>query len=195
MIDEGQQLRRAVRWFLCGSAPLKRGTDRMQLLSRVLLVMIVLVAVPTALWLGHTTHERLAAEAARQAAVRDQVQAVVLQDTEPASAEPGAPAAVLTPARWSTVDGRSLTGDVLVPLGTRAGKRVPVWVTDDGRLTNAPIDPAEGSLWAGVLTFIAMVLTAWGVHAAVVRLLDRHRARQWAADWAVVSPIWRGQLH
>ena len=195
MIDEGQQLRRAVRWFTCGSGPLKRGTDRMQLLSRVVFLVIVLAAAPTALWLGSTTHERLVAEAARQAAVRDRMQAVVLKDTEPASPGPGAPSAVRTTAQWSTVDGASRTGDVLVASGTRAGEQVTVWVTDDGRLTGAPIDPADGSLRMGVLTFSTLVLTAWGVHAAVVLLLDRHRARRWAADWAVVSPIWRGQPH
>ena len=178
MIDEGQRLRRAVRWFTCGSGPLKRGTDRLQLLSRLLLLVVVLVAAPTALWLGHRTHERLAAEAARQAAVREQVQAMVLEDTGPAFPGPGARSAVLIPAHWSTDDGEPRTGDVLVPSGTRAGEQVTVWVTDDGRLTSAPIDPSDGSLRVGVLTFIALVLAACGVHAAVVVLLDRHRARQ-----------------
>jgi len=74
------RVRRARRWFLFGSGPLKRRSDRVQVAGRVVVVLSLLAAVPLAVVAAGLTRTRLDAVATAQAAERHEVRAVVLAD-------------------------------------------------------------------------------------------------------------------
>jgi hypothetical protein len=70
-------------------------------------------------------------------------------------------------------------------------------VDGDGARTTRPLstgDVVGRALGAAVLTYIAIAASAIGAHLVVRRLLDRGRARRWAAEWALVGPVWTGRV-
>ena len=101
--------------------------------------------------------------------------------------------ASVTPARWTAPDGMVVTGDITVPVGTRAGATVPVWTTRDGQLTSHPMSDSQvASLtdlgqMAGAAA-VALLLTLVGVLAR--RSLDKRRMAAWDADWQSTGPRW-----
>ena len=74
-----------LRRFTLGSGPLKRGSDRLEFVARVLLVCSLLTAVPISLAVGTAAHTHVAAEATAQAADRHRVTARLVADV-PATA-------------------------------------------------------------------------------------------------------------
>lgn len=187
--------RRLVRWVVVGTGPLKRGTDRVEMLTRLLVVAAVLCAAPAALLVGASVHGSLLAAARGQAAQRHEVTAVVL--TEPPSAVDATAsdysALVDLPVRWLTASGEARVATVPVPDTAHAGDKVPVWLTLTGKPTGAPESTevvASDSVSIGVAVLLSVPLLAWGVHAATRLLLDVRRARQWQAGWRAVEPVW-----
>lgn len=203
MRETERRIHRAVRWFTVGSGPLRRGTDRVQALSRVALLVIVLAAAPVAWWAATLTGHHLAAVATEQAHARHRTDAVLLQDavssTSPDLSSGGDTAPVVAAsARWITAAGSTRMGSVSVAVGARAGQKVQVWITGDGGLTSAPLDRqsiSAQSVVAGVGTAAGVGLAGCGLYGLVCWQLARRRDRQWTAGWATVAPVWRGQLH
>lgn len=191
----------AVRRLTLGSGPLKRGTDRVQVLSRIVLLAAVVAAAPIALWSANLTHEHLTSVAAAQEHSRHATRAVLLRDAEQWNAPSlgwGSATDVLAtaPARWITVLGTARTGTVDTPDGARAGASVPIWTADDGSLTTAPPDRQDvtsESVATALATFAGIGLAALGGHYLVCWLLARRRDRQWTAGWASVAPVWGRQ--
>ena len=72
--------RRLFRRFALGSGPLKRGTDRLQLVARLLLLITVLTAIPVALAVVTANYSQGLTVAAAEAAERHQVTATLLAD-------------------------------------------------------------------------------------------------------------------
>ena len=72
--------RRLFRRFALGSGPLKRGTDRLQFVARVLLLITVLTAIPVALAVVTANYSQGRTVAAAEAAARHQVTATLLVD-------------------------------------------------------------------------------------------------------------------
>src|SRR4051812_1296316 len=66
--------------FTLGSGPLKRSTDRIQVLARILLVVAALTAVPFALAVATATDSSLRTMAGSQAANRHQVDATLVEE-------------------------------------------------------------------------------------------------------------------
>ncbi|MBB3084431.1 Rv1733c family protein [Geodermatophilus sabuli] len=184
-------LRRAVRWFTLGAGPLKRGSDRVELLWRVVLLAVVLLALPTALTVGTVIHTDLRAEAAEQAATTTHTSAVLLDDVpSPLAGQHGA---LLAPARWTGDDGLPHEGRVQVSAGARAGDEVPVWLDASGAPTRAPLEPAAAARIAVASGFGVLLVTGAAVaatHLVVLGLLARHRDRRWTRGWADVEPVW-----
>jgi hypothetical protein len=194
----------AVRRFTLGSGPLKRGTDRIEMASRMFVVAAVLAAAPVAISVGSMTRTHLHEAAVAHGAELHRTEALVLSDVyrpRPSSGDGlssayAARAVVRTRASWVTPAGSTRVGDVVVPAGTRAGTSITIWLTPDGRLTAAPADAsvvAAGAAAAGALAFLAVPLAAVGLHLVTSWLLDRRRARQWAAGWASVAPVWNAE--
>jgi hypothetical protein len=190
--------RRLWHRFTLGSGPLKRSSDRIQVLARVLLVLAVLTAVPVALAVATATASHTQALADAEAAGRHEVTATLLED---AVAPPRSDAehAVLTAraeATWSDATGIR-HGVVRAPLGTKANSTIAIWVDDSGEVTTAPRDDSvviRQAVLASLFTFFGISVVASFAYFAVRRLLERSRMRRWADGWAEVEPVWSGKV-
>lgn len=185
------RLRRGVRLFTLGSGPLKRGSDRLEFASRLLLLLTLLLAAPLAVAVGHTVAAGLDATVAQQAHDRFPGRATLLSDAtaEPSSDSLQAP----TPATWLGPEGLSRVGTVPAPTGARAGTSVGIWVDRSGRPVEAPMsagDVGPQALVAGAVTFLAAVIGGLSVHLAVLGLVNRRRSRRWETGWQAVQPLW-----
>lgn len=179
-----------VRRFTLGSGPLKRTSDRLQALSRLLLALAVLAVVPAAVLVGRATSGHLHDVARQQHAERASVPATLLFD---AAGSPDGPP-VATTATWAGADGVPHSGPVPTPGGARAGTVVRVWVDRAGSLTTAPL--ADGDIAADTVAAVVLgpgsaLAVAALAHVVLVTALDRRRARRWAEGWAAVEPLWR----
>jgi hypothetical protein len=200
--------RRAVRRFTLGSGPLKRGSDRVQMTARVVVVLAFLAAAPLAVLTDTRETTHLKQLAAAQAADRQRTTAVLLHDapaTDPNandSTDGTTSSQVLARARWSTPAARGRAaqeheGLVLVAPNTRAGTGVPVWVNRRGVLTHAPLDPRNISGTAAAMAVVPLLGVpglVWLGYAVLCAVLDVRRDRRWADEWAAVEPGWRAQL-
>jgi hypothetical protein len=184
--------RRVVRWFLVGTGPLARRTDRVERAFRWLLVLAVLATVPVALPISSALQHRAVAQAARQAATRHAVHAVVL--TDPQVPDASSPDVVVpTAVGWTTATGKHRTATVPVPVTDRADDRVVVWLAPNGDVTSPPLDREEASANATVLGFLAglcVPLAAWALLWGARLVLNARRSRHWQADWQAVEPLW-----
>jgi hypothetical protein len=189
---------RALHRVTLGSGPLKRGSDRVELLSRLLCVIVVLLALPVALTVGTVVGADAAQQAREQAATRQPVDSLLL------GAVPGDKGAetgtlrVPAPATWRAPDGHRETGVVLAPRGSSTGDRVQIWVDASGKQTERPLDAAGvviNGLLAGILTFLGLAALAGVGHVGVCRALWVHRAQQWTHEWRAVEPQWTGRRH
>lgn len=193
-------VRRALLRFTLGSGPLKRRSDRVQALARLLLVLTVLAAAPLAVLATGIARGHLAAAAAAQAAQRHEGRAVVARNTRaaPSDAGDGSVSIVSADVTWAGVGGAVRHGALLVPAGTVAGTAVAVWVDNgSGDLTTSPLDQgtvSSSSIAIGVVALFAVPMTVWGAYCLLCAVLDAHRGRRWAQDWARVEREWRMRL-
>ena len=189
---DGGAATRALRWLLLGSGPLKRRSDRVEMVSRLVLTAVLLLAVPVSLAVGTVARGAAAETAAAQAASRTQVSAVLVEDTVDVTLG-AAGDRQYTLARWTTPAGLTGQARVSAPVGATAGQHVGVWLDADGRVTRAPMTAAETTdraMVRGALAFLALSALALGAHGAVCLLLARHRSRQWDTGWTAVEPLW-----
>jgi hypothetical protein len=190
--------RQAVRRLTLGSGPLKRTSDRLEFLARVVLGCVLLSAVAVALAVGTAISTRGRSEALTQAAERHQVSAELLDDA--ATLYDGSAGAVgvgRATAVWTTPSGVERTGAVSVPIDAKAGSRHTIWIDLNGNRTTRPLtagDVGSQAFGFALLTYLGTALVAWGAFRWVRALLDRSRSRRWAAEWAVVEPEWTGQV-
>jgi hypothetical protein len=186
----GQALRR----FTLGSGPLKRGSDRLEFLARVLVLCTVLVATPIGLAVATVTYTQARTEGAAVAADRHRVAARLLEDAAP-PAEPArtSGAEVRGIAVWTDPADIEHEGPVSVPAGAKAGHTVSVWIDGDGNRTPPPPSAGEirgRAVIGGFATWFALSVTGVGAYLGARALLDRSRLRRWGAEWASVEPVW-----
>ena len=197
-------LRRALRWFTLGSGPLKRRSDRVQALGRVVVALSLLAAAPLGVVGAAVTRGQMETAAAAQALQRHAARAVVLEDTRavPDSGETtnsgGAGVSIVrVEVAWPDARGAIRHGALLVPAGTVAGTTVPVWVDRSGDLPTAPMDQeiiGATSLGVGLLATTGVPLVTWVSYCLLCAALDAHRRRGWARDWDRVEREWRTRL-
>lgn len=191
-----RRVRRGIRWVLLGKGPLKRGSDRIEMLSRLLLLAALLAAVPAAFLISGQVHRHLEGVAAAQAAQRHATPAVLVRDAGSAADRSSTDTAiplVSTPVRWTTPQGAARTAEVPVPVTARAGSTVRIWLRTDGSLVGAPLDQntiSSDVACAGILSAAGIPVLAWGLHGTVRAVLGRRRSRQWAEEWQAVEPVW-----
>jgi hypothetical protein len=155
------------------------------------LVIVFLVAAPfAALASGSWALTRAHRAQLVERASSYQVPAVVLKLDAPsggAYADPGAQ------ARWTAHDGKVITGEIPVPLGTAVGSTQWLWVTADGQVTNPPLQDSQvtgqayvaegfGVVTLAVLLAITGLVTRW--------TLDKRRMAAWDAEWRTTGPRW-----
>lgn len=183
---------RVTRWVAGGRGPLKRGTDRIEALLRLLVIVAVLGAAPVAVLTGRVVHQHGTSLAAEQARDRHEVRGVVLVDP-PAVSSDMTDTVVQTTVGWTGADGTQETADVPVPVAARVDDPVTLWMTDDGRLTTPPLDRERvlgRAVWAGTLAALGLVAAAWALLWLARRALDARRFRQWEREWSAVERLW-----
>ncbi|KOU49260.1 hypothetical protein ADK54_10515 [Streptomyces sp. WM6378] len=176
---------------------MRRRSDTIEAWTGLVLGGALFIGAPLAGSLaGLTIYDQAQATASQQRAARHLVRATVLEDvpTAPASTD-GVAARQVSPVavRWTTEDGRTVTGKVKLPEGTRSGSPAEIWVDAHDRTTTAPRSSSDS--WAqamgvgGISTAVAglAVGAVWGtVRSAALR----HRMAEWERDWAVTGPQW-----
>ena len=184
----------ALRRFSLGSGPLKRGSDRLQFLARILLACSLLLSIPIALAVATATHSQARLEAAAQAAERHRGSARLLDDAPLTRA--GSDDLLVTSqaeAVWTGPAGADEKGILTVPAGTKAGSTVPIWLDQHGHRMPRPLSDSDimgRSVSHAVVTLLLLSLLEVGAYASLRQALDRSRSRRWAAEWASVEPRW-----
>ena len=186
------RLGRFVRRWRFDHNPLRRATDRAETAVLALLVAAFLIGAPfAALASGAWMHRMARQTQLTQEASRRQVTAVVL--TVPAPPADNEPLAWQAQARWRAPDGREVTHEVPVLIGTKVGGKLQVWTDRTGDFTAAPLldaQVADQTISAEVLAVLAAasVLTLAG--ALTLWALDKRRMAGWEADWHATGPHW-----
>jgi hypothetical protein len=181
--------------------PLRRGCDRAEAWLRLGLVLVFLIASPLAAFgLGHLTNDASIRAARAEAANEHQVAAVLLHRVSHNSDDPLYSTSELAwaQARWTAPDGRRRVGEVPAAVGSRAGRKVPIWVNDVGQLVYPPI--GQGQIASRVIAVVALTpailaIILLGVGWLIRRLLDRRRIAGWATEWSAVEPLWTKRTH
>jgi hypothetical protein len=194
--------RRSLHRFTLGSGPLRRRSDRIQVIGRLAIVLSFLMAPPLAVAATTVTTAHMQAIADAEAAERSRTRAVLLEDAAERrrpTGDYGDFPSLAVPARavWAGPGGTSREGIVLVPPGTPVGAAVPVWVSREGNLTGPPLDRADipgAAASMGGLALVGVPLATWTLYACLCFVLDAHRGRRWAQDWAAVEPDWKSRL-
>jgi hypothetical protein len=184
--------------FTLGSGPLKRSTDRIQVMARVLLVLTVLIAVPIALAVGTATGSSLRSVADAQAASRHQVDATLVEEpVVPLNSSEHVALTTEVAATWIDATGAFRDGVVRAPVDADVGSTVVVWIDDSGDVTAAPMAGSQvvgQVVLASLATFAGISMTASVGYLVLRRLLERSRMRRWAEGWATVEPVWSGKV-
>jgi hypothetical protein len=179
-----------------GSNPLLRTTDRIESWCAGLLLAVLVVIGPLlAGWAAIVTYRQDLAAQAWEAGHRFAVDAVLLEEVAPATAQP---VVVSRPAqaRWAGPDGVTRTGDLVAPAGSPVGSAVSIWVDDPGVPAETPPhrNPRSQALAAAVAVLLCLAGVLLGIRAGVRAALDRHRMRQWDQRWLEVEPRWSSRM-
>lgn len=198
MADDSWTVGRVLRWFTLGSGQLKRRSDRLQVMARVLLVCALTTSVPVALAAGSAAHAQARGQAAAESAARHQQDARLLEDAVVTSN--GTDTDVATAAAkavWAGPNGEQRHGFVPAPVGAKAGSLVRIWVDRNGQRAGKPLSDGEVTFrsvgWA-VVTLVGFCVVAGAAYSCFRVGLDRSRSRRWAAEWAAVEPRWNRQV-
>ncbi|HEU5389990.1 MAG TPA: hypothetical protein VFV73_29230 [Streptosporangiaceae bacterium] len=192
-----RSLARMARWLGFDRNPLRRGTDRVEAVLRLILIILLVAVIPAAVaagrWADHQALHRAQLERAT-----DRLVTAVLLENAPASGIPDPYTSVQTAwvrARWQPPDQPPRTGDVLAVVGARQGSTVRTWIDRSGAVTDPPMDHR---VIVGCV-FLAVTATcqlSWLVLLAaavlVRRVLDRRRLNAWEAEWRASGPLWSG---
>jgi hypothetical protein len=196
MTEQPSRIRVVLRRIRLGSRPLQRASDRLEVVSRLMCLLVLVLALPVALTVGAVVQDGVAQQAARETATRHQQTAVLLDDAADHRTAGSGSLRVATPGRWQAPDGTAHEGLVRAPHEALAGDQVTIWVDGDGALTGRPrqtVDVVTTGLLAGLGTFLGVAALAALAHLVVGRALWRHRARQWEREWRLVEPQWAGR--
>ena len=190
---------RLARWLGFDRNPLRRGTDRIEAVLRLVMMIMLVAAVPAAAVVvgQRADHRALSAARAQQAA--DHLVNAVLLEQAPATGIPDpytSVQAAWVPARWQPPGLPPRTGEVLATAGARKGSTVRTWIDASGAVTSPPPDHRDivGNICVAVVATClvsSLVLLASGT--LVRRALDRRRLSAWEAEWRAAGPLWSGR--
>jgi hypothetical protein len=178
---------------------LRRRSDRVESAITVILLLGFLLGVPSlGVMTARTVHEN-EKRAARAAAARHPVTAVLTvtaPDARSSRAESGRPARPLATARWS-YDGIRHIGKVRATPGSEPGTKVRIWVDDRGWNAGPPqaaaTDHTRPAVLVAGLFMIASSAMIWMTRRGVRWVFIRRQLPAWEAEWAMVAPHWTGR--
>ncbi|RDH78163.1 hypothetical protein DVS77_12510 [Mycolicibacterium moriokaense] len=171
---------------LIGRNSLVRGSDRVETVAVLLVVAVALLAAPLAGAMGTATHDSLARRFAEDRATRQEVVAIVTDDSTVAPRV--YEELFLTPVRWQLA-GAPHTAQVLTDR-KKAGDRVRVWIDARGELTTKPLtdhNAASGAVVTGFGVWFAVVGVASAAWFGLRRRLDRARYADWDRELAQLA--------
>ncbi|MFB7176397.1 hypothetical protein ACFCYI_01640 [Streptomyces sp. NPDC056257] len=181
-----------------GANPLRRAADRTRTHMHAAFALTCLLAVIAGFALGRaawTDGHRTAENVARH---RHTVTATTVGETSyRAGDQPSSRPVTVAAATWRYPTQRPHTETIPVPVGTRNGDTVRVWVDDTGRAATAPPRRADIVLNAvaiGTGALAGIVLAGGALVAVRLRIVDTRSARSWESEWAGVEPLWSGRL-
>jgi hypothetical protein len=190
------RLTRLARRLWMGKSPLRRRTDRIEAWITAGLLAAFVVGAPLASisagrWMQH-------GGLLEQRAQRSwhEVPGVLLKTAPVARTlylRASLDTDVMGLARWTGPGGRHLTGKVPVAPGTRAGRRLQVWVNRSGQPTGSPLANAELArrvIGAEALAPVGLAVFLLGVGGLVRLLMNRRRLAAWETGWAYTGPRW-----
>jgi hypothetical protein len=192
----------ATRLACCGRQlgfdrnPLRRRTDRIEALIRLVTVILLMVAVPIAAIVAGREADQLALRQAHaQQAAEHEVTAVLLQRAQATGVPDPYTSVQLTYvlARWQPPGQPPRSGQVLAPAGAPAGTTVAVWIDASGAVASPPPDHREiaGDVCiAAVIASMVAILLLLESNVLARRVLDRRRMNEWDAEWRVTGPLW-----
>ena len=186
-------LARLLRRLRLDRNPLRRGSDRAEIIVLGALLAVFLAAAPFAAHAaGSWAHASAVRDAQAQRASLHQVTAT-LSRVAPVLSSYGSASDFAVEARWRAPDGRVRTGELLVTADVAASHSTRIWVDWAGRLTGPPLsrDQVAGrvQLAAGVAAgglAVVVIVAAWLVR----RGIDRRRMAGWDAEWLANGPRW-----
>lgn len=172
--------------------PIRRRTDRIESMTILAAIFLVLASLPVALAIGFATHQHNMAIAAEQQATREQVAAVVT-GSPVGTTEPGGATVFRAQAEWVTADRAVHTGVVTVPATATQESVVNIWTSSDGLPVDAPLS-SESAILRGALAMVGTMaalalLLRIGVGIARWRL-NRRRLLDWDMEWRRIAPQW-----
>jgi hypothetical protein len=184
------------RWLGFDRNPLRRGTDRVEAVLRLVMIILLVLAVPAAaVAAGQRADHLMLNRAQAEQAADHLVTAVLLQDA-PASGPPDPYTSEQTTwalARWQPPGQRPRTGEILALAGARQGSTVRTWIDSSGAIADPPTDHR---VIAGYVCLVVMAtclmswLVLWAAGGLVRRVLDRRRLNAWEAEWRAGGPRW-----
>lgn len=191
-------MRSRVRGWRRRHSPLRRRSDVVEAWTVLAVAVLLLVVAPlagvVAAWWAHDDARTSARE---QRADRRQIRAEVVGKSSDAlpTAQGGRQLTKVT-VRWTEPDGGLRTATARVPVGTRTGDTVGVWLDSRGRSVTPP--PDGTAIWQHTVTIgicaaggaAAVILLG---HAAVRRAAMRRRLAEWEREWARTEPQWTGR--
>lgn len=194
-----RRLARLTRWLGWDRNPLRRGTDRIEAISRLVTLILLVVAVPiVAVAVGQQADHLALRHAQAERAADHLVNAVLLENASPTGI-PDPYTSVQTTwvlARWQPPGQPPRTGQVLAVAGARKGGTVPIWIGPSGAVAPPPPDHRDvvGDVWVAVMvTCLVSLAVLLGSAWLVRRVLDRRRLRAWEAEWRALGPLWSGR--
>lgn len=162
-----------------GSNPLVRGSDRIEALSFVAAVLILVIATPFVCAFAtslHDTREQLYTEEAQH---RHPVMATATEEGELVAASNDV--WFTAQAQWNAA-GEDRVGVVKWPGRAKIGDRQSIWVDDNGQYALPPRPPGRATTdaWAiGLVVWFAMFDAVAGAYCAIRWRLDARRLAQW----------------
>lgn len=171
---------------LIGRNPLVRLSDRIQVLTVLLAVLVVMMMIPVVATIGTAVHDANARIYALQSESRNLVPAIA--QAESTTVVERSRTSYTVWARWSAA-GVDHSGLVPWPSPAKAGDKSSIWVDADGTNSVAPIPVSQATVDA-----VGLALTLWsGIAAVAVGIvqaarwrLDRARYSGWDRDIAHV---------
>ncbi len=183
------RLQRLWRLMHLGRNPLARGSDRVEAVALLTVMLLALLAVPFAASAGSETRAQALETARQEMSSRHRGTAVLLANAPPrpygdtrAVSRSGARVRV----QWVLSGGSERTGFVRADYDTPAGSEVPIWLDDNGELTSAPTTPGDAArraVGAAVSIWLATVVVLSAGFWLTRKGLDRLRHAQWAREW------------
>ena len=186
--------RRIARWLGADGNPLRRRTDRVESVLKVVLIVVFLLGGPLIAGLAGQRTETIGMRQVRQEQFWRQADAVLLRSAPRPYYVYGSMATFGEPGRWTTRSGATKVGEIPVQAGARAGSVVPIWLDRAGRVTGrVPLTRALVGLRTFMAVFLTLALLAVGLLFAggLARwLLNRRRLIDWGIEWASFGPRW-----